>query len=324
MKLGYLDVEPTGYYGDATITAVKKVQKDYGCDADGIAGSTTLSLIDRLLGKSTTTTAKSNSSSTGALKEGVEGSSVSALQKNLVKLGYLNADPTGYFGTLTVKAVTKLQKANGYTADGVVGSNTLALISKLVVAKTSTTATAKTTTTTAVSASKTSEAKDTSEDVNYKLPWFNNAEDVLAKGTTANVYDIESGLSFKIKRTYGHNHADCETLTSKDTATMKKIYGGEWSWARRAVIVTVGDTKIAASMAGMPHAGSDKYSANKYVSSRSGGYGRGQNLDAVKGNGMSGVFDLHFYKSKTHNSNKVDSKHQSMINTAVEWAKKNL
>ncbi|NTV88738.1 MAG: peptidoglycan-binding protein, partial [Clostridiales bacterium] len=127
-----------------------------------------------------------------------------------------------------------------------------------------------------------------------------------------------------IKRTYGHNHADCETLTAADTKVMKKIYGGEWSWTRRAVIVTVGDTKIAASIAGMPHAGSDKSSANKYISSRSGGYGRGQNLDAVKGNGMSGVFDLHFYGSRTHNSGRVDSKHQKMINSAVAWAKENL
>ncbi len=105
---------------------------------------------------------------------------------------------------------------------------------------------------------------------------------------------------------------------------MKKIFGGNWDWERRAVIITVGTTKIAASMSGMPHAGLDKYSANKTVSSRSGGFGRGENLDAVKGNNMNGHFDIHFYGSRTHGTNKTDSKHQEMVNVANAWAKKNL
>ena len=36
---------------------------------------------------------------------------------------------------------------------------------------------------------------------------------------------------------------------------MKSIYGGDWSWERRPVIITVNGRKLAASMAGMPHAG---------------------------------------------------------------------
>ncbi|NTV89245.1 MAG: peptidoglycan-binding protein, partial [Clostridiales bacterium] len=351
-KLGYLDSEPTGYYGDATAEAVKEVQGEYGYDSDGIAGTTTLALIDRLLGRSSAA-AETASSGDEVLKKDAEGSSVTALQKKLIKLGYLDAEATGFFGTATEKAVKNLQRDNEYDADGVAGARTLALIDKLlkkntVVAssaskvagntavaaaeeedtETGTEVAAGTEKTgeqaaeaiaageakpaaasTEASATASTEASPEKKTVNYKLPWFGNVENILSKGTTATVYDIETGLSFKIKRTYGHNHADCETLTAADTKVMKKIYGGEWSWTRRAVIVTVGDTKIAASMAGMPHAGSDKSSANKYISSRSGGYGRGQNLDAVKGNGMSGVFDLHFYGSRTHNSGRVDSKH---------------
>jgi peptidoglycan hydrolase-like protein with peptidoglycan-binding domain len=333
VKLGYLDAEPTGFYGDATVAAVREVQKEYGYEADGIAGSTTQALISRLLGKSTTvsgttasgkkvtSTTSSSASGSGALKEGAKGDSVKTLQQNLVKLGYLSCAPTGYFGTATEQAVKKLQKASGYSSDGVAGSKTLALISKLIAAKT-----APVKTLAAASGVKAVEstASNDSGEVNYKLPWYGKVNDLFSIGKKATVYDIETGLSFNIKRTYGHNHADCETLTDEDTAIMKKIYGGKWSWDRRAVIVTVGDVKIAASMAGMPHAGSERYSANTTVSSRSGGYGRGENLDAIKGNAMSGVFDLHFYGSKTHGSNKVDSKHQSMVNAAVEWAKKNL
>ncbi len=313
-KLGYLSVEPTGYFGDATAEAVKKLQKEYGYDPDGIVGSVTFSLIDRMLGRNLEDTASSDGNKQASvLKEGMEGSKVTTLQKNLVTLGFLTATPTGYFGEATAAAICKLQKKYGYQPDGVVGSSTQALITKLINEKKGATA---------VKAAAKTESKDSSA-TDYKLSW-SKASKAFAIGKTATVYDIATGLSFKIKRTYGSNHADCEPLTSKDTAAMKKIFGGEWSWDRRAIIVTVGDTKIAASMAGMPHAGLDKYAANKTVSSRSGGYGRGDNLDAVKKNNMNGHFDIHFYGSKTHGTNKVDKNHQSMVNKATDWAKKNL
>ena len=76
-------------------------------------------------------------------------------------------------------------------------------------------------------------------------------------------------------------------------------------------------------MAGMPHAGSDKAAANAYIKSRSGGYGAGTNLDAIKGNNMDGVFDIHFYNSKTHGSNSVNEAHQNMVKKAANWAKNN-
>lgn len=316
-KLGYLSVDPTGYYGDLTVNAVKKLQKDYGYSADGIVGSTTFALIERMLGKDQKSTTGSGSAQ--VLKYGMESSTVTTLQKNLVKLGFLKATPTGYFGSATEAAVKKLQSKHGFQADGVVGSQTQALITKLL--NTNSTSTAAKT---EVKAATTAKAESTSTSTtDYKLPW-SKAASVFARGTTATVYDIETGLSFKIKRTYGTNHADCETVSKEDTAIMKKIYGGSFSWDRRAIILTVGKTKIAASMAGMPHAGNEQYAANKTISSRSGGYGRGTNLDAVKGNNMSGHFDVHFYGSKTHGTNRSDSKHQSMVNKATEWAKKNL
>ena len=49
------------------------------------------------------------------------------------------------------------------------------------------------------------------------------------------------------------NHADSETLTQEDTDIMKEIYNNKWSWDRRAIIVEVGNLKLPASMAGMPH-----------------------------------------------------------------------
>lgn len=343
-RLGYLSEEPTGYFGNATEAAVKKVQKEYGYDADGIAGDITLSLVDRLRGRSSTSSVKSSTSTAAktsittvatiskVLKEGDENSSVKALQKSLIKLGYLDTNATGYYGPATESAVKKLQKKYGYIVDGITGSATLALVDKLesgspastaaktaVAATTAATAAAKTDK--AVTTEKTDAAKTTQTD--FMPKWYGDVEKTFAIGDTATVYDIKTGLSFKIKRTYGHNHADCETLTASDTAIMKKIYNGTWSWERRAIIVSVDDLKIAACMTGLPHAGVDKYAANKTVSSRSGGYGRGTNLDAVKKNNMNGVFDIHFLGSKNHYNNKIDPKHQALVKTAAKWAEEN-
>ncbi|WP_010245498.1 peptidoglycan-binding domain-containing protein [Acetivibrio cellulolyticus] len=308
--LGYLKVSPTGYYGSLTKSAVERLQDSNGLDGDGIAGSKTISLISKLVDAKSNTTSRSSSSS-GALKEGMSGSRVTQLQSDLKKLGYLSASPTGYYGSLTKAAVKKLQKKNGLDQDGVAGDATLTKINKLI-GRTST------------STKKTTASRGSVDRTGgYLVSWYGGAENILGKGDIAEVYDINTGRTFKIKRTYGHNHADCETLTAEDTKIMKSIYGGDWGWDRRPIILTVNGRKLAASMAGMPHAGVEGSPADTYVSSRSGGYGGGDNLDAVKGNKMSGVFDIHFLNSRTHGTNKVDSKHQQALKDAAEWAEKN-
>ena len=118
-------------------------------------------------------------------------------------------------------------------------------------------------------------------------------------------------------RTYGRNHADCETLTAEDTKIMKQIWGSQWNWNRRPVIIITGEKRIAASMAGMPHAGLDSKPANVTVSGRSTGYGRGVNLDTIKGNNMDGHFDVHFLNSRTHGTNKVNASHQNAVKQAA-------
>ncbi|WP_265446557.1 peptidoglycan-binding domain-containing protein [Acetivibrio straminisolvens] len=306
--LGYLDVSPTGYYGSLTTAAVKKLQKNHGLKDDGIAGPNTFSLIKKLINERTA----SRSSGSTALKEGMSGSSVTALQKDLKALGYLNVEPTGYYGSLTKEAVKKLQAKHGLQQDGIAGTNTLALIDRLMGRSGS-----------SASQLSTAATRGGIEKNNYLYSWFGNAENIFKKGDTAQVYDIKTGRTFNIKRTYGYNHADCETLTAKDTEIMLSIYGGSWSWERRPIIITVNGRKMAASMAGMPHAGVDSAPAEAYVKSRSGGYGAGDNLDAVKNNNMNGVFDIHFLNSKTHGTNKVDSNHQKAVKEAAEWASKN-
>ena len=61
------------------------------------------------------------------LKLGSSGSEVTALQERLLKLGYLDyPSATGNYGTTTKTAVTRFQRNNGLTADGIAGSATQA------------------------------------------------------------------------------------------------------------------------------------------------------------------------------------------------------
>lgn len=122
------------------------------------------------------------------------------------------------------------------------------------------------------------------------------------KYSSATVMDLDTGLQFNVQRRGGTYHADVQPLTAEDTATMKAIYNGKWSWKRRAVIVELENgRKIAASMNGMPH-------------------GQG----AIAGNKFNGHSCIHFRNSTTHGSRKVDLAHQMMVWKAADVVEKQI
>jgi LysM repeat protein len=127
-------------------------------------------------------------------------------------------------------------------------------------------------------------------------PWFGGANGIFTRGSVAKVTHVGTGLTFYVKRRGGTNHADCEPLTAADTAVIKQIYGGRFSWNRKPIIVQVGGKKMAASMNGMPHGGS-----------------------SIKGNNFSGHFCIHFYGSKLHGKGRVDAQHQAMVKVAAGY-----
>jgi len=126
------------------------------------------------------------------------------------------------------------------------------------------------------------------------LDWWTEAQYVFPIGKVATVTDFQTGKSFQIKRTTGASHADCEPLTAKDAAMIKEVWGGEYSWKERAVIVEVDGRKIAASMASMPH-----------------------DVSYIKDNNFNGHFDLHFKNSTRHKDGLVSPAHQEQIKIAA-------
>jgi hypothetical protein len=133
------------------------------------------------------------------------------------------------------------------------------------------------------------EARKSPKTEQIKMTQWEDVNEILPRYSKFTVVDLETGMNFRVQRRAGSNHADVQPLTPKDTAIMKKIYNGEWSWKRRAIIVISEKGKIAASMHGMPHGGG-----------------------ALKNN-FPGHFCIHFYGSTTHRTNFMDLSHKLMI-----------
>lgn len=117
------------------------------------------------------------------------------------------------------------------------------------------------------------------------------ARQIFSRYSKATVEDLDTGLRFNVQRRAGNLHADVQPLTAEDTAVMKEIYDDGWSWRRRAVIVEVGNRRLAASMNGMPH-------------------GAGE----IRNNNFDGHFCIHFKDSATHqNPDRPNLAHQIMV-----------
>jgi len=134
------------------------------------------------------------------------------------------------------------------------------------------------------------EPQETGREYGEYLEW-SEVNKIFPKYARAKVIDFETGSSFNVQRRAGSYHADVQPLTAQDTAIMKEIYGGKWSWKRRAIILELENgRKLAASMHGMPH-------------------GAG----SIPNNNFKGHFCIHFRGSMTHGSRKADLAHQIMI-----------
>ena len=266
-KLGFYNASIDGDYGDTTVAAVKAFQKKYNLTADGVAGSETLKKLDSAYKNADSNTSTDDDS----LRKGATGTAVKTLQTNLKKLGFYTAYVDGSFGATTERAVKAFQKKYGLTADGVAGSATLKKIESAVASASS--------------------GKITTE----QLDWFNGGKNVIPNGAVFQIKDVSTGLIFSARRQSGGNHMDAEPLTAEDTAILKKINGGTFSWRRRAVLVKYNGHVYAASIYSEPHG-----------------------TNTILDNNFDGQFCLHFYGSKTHGTDRVDADHQKCVEQAMK------
>ena len=172
------------------------------------------------------------------------------------------------------------------------------------------------------SCGKSEEKKDTTKNKEYaEIIDYKEALNILKEDTEATVLDIETNTTFEIRRVTGgfNTLADVETLSKEDTSKLLKTSGGTWNVKRRAVIVTIGDKKIAASIAPFEHSGDEDKPYGEIIDNRSGSTGTGINLDSIRDNDMIGVVDIYFYNSLVPGVNRVDERHQEMVLKASQY-----
>lgn len=149
---GYLESEPTGYFGKETEEALWNYQARKDLKADGKAGPETQEAIfgkwyepipeSRQMGEGSSSGSSGSSESSGSSGGSSSGSGkryavmmygdkdygddnyVKRLQEELVARGYMETAPTGYFGKETQAAVARYQERKGLTSDGKAGPET--------------------------------------------------------------------------------------------------------------------------------------------------------------------------------------------------------
>jgi len=250
---------------------------------------------------------------------GTTGEDVKELQSDLSNLGYSTYGIDGIFGTNTYNAVINFQKDQRISVDGIVGPVTSSTLrSSMVDRFTHVVQWGDTLSDLAVKYGTTVNSIMEVNNLNSYMiyvgdrliipqntsispsrgesrfgelvDWWTVASKVFYIGKVATITDVDTGISYKVVRKGGTNHADCQPLTAADTVKMKKARGGYWSWDRQAIIVEVDGRKFAASQNGMPHGGQSIYD-----------------------NDFPGHFCIHFLNSRTHGTNRVDENHQAMV-----------
>lgn len=142
--LGYYNGAIDGNFGDATEEAYKAFQKAAGLTVDGIAGDSRNTLYsedapeapkadttakveeDKPEEETTAPTEPATEPTTEAVQyqNGDEGDEITAIQQQLIKLGYFAMEATGYYGEYTAQTVANFQNKNSLDSTGIVDEKT--------------------------------------------------------------------------------------------------------------------------------------------------------------------------------------------------------
>ena len=144
------------------------------------------------------------------LQLGSTGEAVRKVQVRLAELGYMsNSQINSVFDSNTASAISRYQEDHDLVVDGIATSLTQHSLFG--------------------TREKSETTNGSSTTVTLHMPklidWYTGGiQSIFYKGSTAVVTDVNTGISFRVKRWSGGAHADVEPLTAADTAAMCKIY----------------------------------------------------------------------------------------------------
>ncbi|MBD2298737.1 peptidoglycan-binding protein [Nostoc sp. FACHB-87] len=123
---GYYYGNATGIFGPITEESVKRFQEAYKLNVDGIVGPATISKLPGSGVGYGEDAPPRRAADKDNLRMGDRGEAVRMLQEQLIKAGYLQGEPNGYFGSYTSDAVRRFQSDNYLAASGIAGPTTRA------------------------------------------------------------------------------------------------------------------------------------------------------------------------------------------------------
>lgn len=127
--------------------------------------------------------------------------------------------------------------------------------------------------------------------------------------------DYYTGYYLVCSRMGGGKHADVEPVNQESNENIKKIMDSGRGGKRRPVIILLEDgSSYLGSSFMVGHAGIDKEPYLKELNRRSNGYGKGENYDKVKGNGMDGHMCLFVEGCKNHYNGQKNESHEKNLN----------
>lgn len=277
-QLGYFDGIPDDLFDLETAEAVIRLRVQAGLSDEFLIDEALMSVLEDQ-------DAPYSPICIASLKVGDSGTLVKRLQTRLVNKGYLEDTPLGYFDSLTSQAVMLYQQMEGFEQSGQADAQTLSRLFSGEARKMP------------------RNLMPASRETSIYLPggvvnidwWTGGIQDIYAKGTIAEITDIETGITWHEMRRGGSSHADVQPVTAQDTEAFKAAAGGAWSWQRRAIWVSIDGVRYAASMNCMPH-------------------GDG----AIQDNNFPGHHCIHFLNSRTHGGDNLDEEHQACVAIAAQ------
>ena len=202
------------------------------------------------------------------LEVGDKGEAVTAMQKRLVELGYLNA-ADGMYGPRTYNAVVAFQKRNGLTADGIAGKMTLTRLKSAAAIPANNSIVVNPGNSNTNTGNGVFTPPDAAE-VRY-ANWFTEIRARAKLMPDVVIYDPDSGLHFNLHMFSFGKHADSEPPTEADTEILYQINGKD-NWDPKYVWVIFSDGRV-------------------YIASI---HSNGHTVDHTSTNGMTGHICLHF------------------------------
>lgn len=219
------------------------------------------------------------------------GDLVAMIQTRMRELGYFHFKPTGNYQAMTRNAMIEYQKlqmdteGKQFIADGTVGDQSLeALFS---------TRSERAPIAQDVHIPKGKDANGTQKQTGQATVW-SEVKTKLSVGGKYTLIDFNTGVTFDVVFVGGEQHAEVECASAPDTTIMKEVFGGDFSYFKRPMLVSLGGVLTACSLQGQPHG-----------------------EDTVPGNDMDGHLCLYFEESKSHVGAMGDVEHRGNITTAA-------